>query len=147
MLGRVAGWARPVSDKLGPEAGWAALTAWPAGGLLVGLGLSLVSDTSDRPGQQEVMLFMTEMDPSTKPKRPQNFGWEGVGGGEKLWRRDLSLAPLGPRRIYSGIRRFISKFPTYRTSKLFINPASGYHCTRARTSDSTVDGRNPSCTA
>ena len=45
----VAGWARPVSDKL-----------WPAGGLLVGLGLSLVSDTSDRPGQQEVMLFRTK---------------------------------------------------------------------------------------
>ena len=47
---------RPVSDKLGPEAGWAG----PAGGLLVGLGLSLVSDTSGRPGHQEVMLFRTK---------------------------------------------------------------------------------------
>ena len=33
-------WGRPVSDKL---------VGWPAGGLLVGLGLSLVSDTSDSP--------------------------------------------------------------------------------------------------
>ena len=65
-------WARPVPDKLGP-----------AGGLLVGLGLSLVSDTSDRPGQQEVMLFRTisqlsahfpKMDPwSWTPTNPENF--------------------------------------------------------------------------
>ena len=62
---------RPVSDKLGPEAGWAGLTAWPAGGLLVGLGLSLVSDTSGRPGH-------------------------GEGKSEdSLWRRDLSA--LGPK--------------------------------------------------
>ena len=32
----------------------------PAQGLLVGLGLSLVSDTSGRPGHQEVMLFRTK---------------------------------------------------------------------------------------
>ena len=120
----VAGWARPVSDKL-----------WPAGGLLVGLGLSLVSDTSDRPGQQEVMLFRTKkhflvifaivstfstkMDSwSWTPTNPENVkarrtgfwarrhGLGGVGGGggpakfwlgkseDSLWRRDLSA--LGP---------------------------------------------------
>ena len=49
MLGRVAGWAWPVSDKLGS-----------AGGLLVGLGLSLVSDTSDRPGQSALGPFGAE---------------------------------------------------------------------------------------
>ena len=47
-------WARPVSDKLGPEAGLTGLAS------RVGLCLSLVSDTSDRPGQQEVMLFRTK---------------------------------------------------------------------------------------
>ena len=73
---------RPVSDtldkphlgtlgwELGPACGWHALRCeaalgllddlGPAGGLLVGLGLSLVSDTSDRPGQQELMVFRTK---------------------------------------------------------------------------------------
>ena len=46
----------------------------------VGLGLSLVSDTSDRPGQQEAVLlrtkkhFATKMDPcSWTPTNPENF--------------------------------------------------------------------------
>ena len=83
--------------------------------MLVGLGLSLVSDTSGRPGHQEVMLFRTKkhflvifaivstfstkMDPwSWTPTNPKNFKarrtgfwvrptWVGGGGGgpTKFW--------------------------------------------------------------
>ena len=77
----------------------------PAGGLLVGLGLSLVSDTSGRPGHQEVMLFRTkkqlftdfdkngpmELD-ADEPRKfqgppdrilgPADMGGAGGGGGE-----------------------------------------------------------------
>ena len=84
--------------------GWADLAR------LVGLGLSLVSDTSGRPGHQEVMLFRTKsiflvifaivstfstkMDPwSWTPTNPENFKarrtgfWvqpTWVGGGSKI---------------------------------------------------------------
>ena len=66
-------WARPVLDKLGPEAG----QTWPAGGLLVGLGLSLVSDTSDRPGQRTKKHFLVIFAIVSTPKagrRPSRAG-------------------------------------------------------------------------
>ena len=60
---------RPVSDKLGPEAGWAGLT---------GLASSLVSDTSGRPGHQEVMLFSGQ---KWTRRAPADMGGGGGGGG------------------------------------------------------------------
>ena len=77
------GWA----DRPGQQAG-----CW------FGLGLSLVSDTSDRPGQQEVML--SQLSAHFRQKWPAKF-WLGRGLGEgksedSLWRRDLSaLGPFG----------------------------------------------------
>ena len=93
------------------------------GGLLVGLGLSLVSDTSDGPGQQEVMLFRTKKQFATNPENfkarrtgfwASRHGW-GRGGragkilvgglGEGIFGEEISapLAPLGPRQILTVV--------------------------------------------
>ena len=102
MLWGVAGWARPVSDKLGPEAGWAAL----AGGLLVRLSLSLVSSWPAHFRQKWTHGAGQDFGPADMGGGggggggPAKFWLEG-GGGEK--RRDLSaLGPFGPRRIDGG---------------------------------------------
>ena len=81
-------WVRPVSDKLGPEAGLTGLAS------RVGLGLSLVSDTSDRPGQQEVMLFRTI---DSKARRTGFWASRQVGGGG--W--GGILVGEGEKRIFS----------------------------------------------
>ena len=62
------------------ELGWACL-----GGLLVGWGLRLVSDTSDRPGQQEVMPFcfvILSLDANDTQKfpGPPDRNWAGRHG-------------------------------------------------------------------
>ena len=98
-LGLLVGLGLFVSNKLGSEAGWAGLTG-PAG-LLVGLGLGLVSDTSA--GQQEIKelsaQFRQKWTHGRTPKisRPagRDFGPADMGGGGG-WGRDLSaLRPCG----------------------------------------------------
>ena len=116
----LAGWARPVSDKLGPSAGVTGLAsrrvagwagpepslrhvrqAWPAGGHAF---------QDKKAFFRRVSTFSTKMDPwSWTPTNPENFqarrtgflgqptwvgGGGGVGGGEK---RRLSLEKRSER--------------------------------------------------
>ena len=89
--------------------------------MLVGLGLSLVSDTSDRPGQQEVMLFRhflvifdrrtPKILPAGQDFGPADMGGGGGGGGPiKFW---LGRGGGGEKRRFSLEKRSERPWPLW----------------------------------
>ena len=76
----------------------AGVLAWPAGGLLVDLTLSLVSDTSDRPGQQEFSGQKMQFFRLFQPTNPENFKARRTGFSAKFWSEGKSKDSLLKKR-------------------------------------------------